>query len=102
MDRPEALNAVSSQQAREITATSAKVADDPAISVAILSSAVPKAFCVGADLKERNSFSDEDLAANGPSRGPRTTASGTCQCPRSPPSTDMPSEAGASWRWHVT
>jgi enoyl-CoA hydratase/carnithine racemase len=66
MDRSEALNAVSSQQAREIAAASAKVADDPAISVVILSSAVPKAFCVGADLKERNSFSDEDLRAQRP------------------------------------
>jgi enoyl-CoA hydratase/carnithine racemase len=44
----------------------AELAEDRDVRVVILSSAVPKAFCVGADLKERNALSDDDLAAQRP------------------------------------
>ena len=37
------------------------MAADPQVRAVLLSSAVPRAFCVGADLKERNAFSDEQL-----------------------------------------
>jgi enoyl-CoA hydratase/carnithine racemase len=66
MDRPEALNAVSTEQAQAIAGACRSVADDPGIRVVVLSSALDKAFCVGADLKERNSFTNEDLAAQRP------------------------------------
>lgn len=66
MDRPEALNAVSTEQARALTAACAELAADPGVSVVILSSALEKAFCVGADLKERSTFTDADLAAQRP------------------------------------
>jgi len=66
MDRPEALNAVSTAQARAITAACAELTADPALSVVIIRSAVERAFCVGADLKERASFSDDDLRAQRP------------------------------------
>lgn len=66
MDRPEALNAISTGQARALTAACAELADDPGLSVVIVSSAVERAFCVGADLKERRDFTDDDLRRQRP------------------------------------
>jgi enoyl-CoA hydratase/carnithine racemase len=60
MDRPEALNAVSTQQARAIAGACTELRRDPEVVVVVVASALRKAFCVGADLKERNGF---DLAA---------------------------------------
>lgn len=61
LDRPEAMNAVSTAMARALTAAAAQVAADPAVRAVVVSSSHPTAFCVGADLKERNGFSDDDL-----------------------------------------
>jgi enoyl-CoA hydratase/carnithine racemase len=66
LDRPAALNAVSTELAVQLRAACASVAGDPGARAVVLSSAVPKAFCVGADLKERNAFSDEQLRAQRP------------------------------------
>jgi enoyl-CoA hydratase/carnithine racemase len=66
MDRPDALNAVNTDQAVAIADACAELAADPTVSVVIISSAVAKAFCVGADLKERNRLSNDDLAAQRP------------------------------------
>jgi enoyl-CoA hydratase/carnithine racemase len=66
MDRPEALNAVDTEQARAIDDACAQLAADPAVRAVVLSSAVTRAFCVGADLKERNRLDDEQLIAQRP------------------------------------
>ncbi|HSU74703.1 MAG TPA: enoyl-CoA hydratase-related protein [Terrabacter sp.] len=66
LDRPEAMNAVSTAMARAITAATAQVAADGSVSCVVLTSSHDKAFCVGADLKERNSFTDADLMAQRP------------------------------------
>ena len=66
MDRPEALNAIDTQQSQEISEACAAIEADGDNRVMILSTAVPKAFCVGADLKERNRLSDDELAAYRP------------------------------------
>jgi enoyl-CoA hydratase/carnithine racemase len=66
MDRPEALNAISTDQARRLTAACREVAADPQVSVLIVSSALERAFCVGADLKERRGFDNDDLAGQRP------------------------------------
>lgn len=66
LDRPEALNAISTAQARAIGSACAELAADDGLSVVILTSSSPKAFCVGADLKERNSFDDAQLAEQRP------------------------------------
>jgi enoyl-CoA hydratase/carnithine racemase len=66
MDRAEALNALSTEQARAIALACAELAGDPALVVVVLSSAVAKAFCVGADLKERGRFSDDEFRAQRP------------------------------------
>jgi enoyl-CoA hydratase/carnithine racemase len=66
MNRPEALNALSTRQARLLIDAYAELADDPQLSVVIITSASNKAFCVGADLKERAGFDDDDLRAQRP------------------------------------
>lgn len=61
LDRPEAMNAISTELARQLAATTGELAADPEVRVVVMTSTQEKAFCVGADLKERNSFSDADL-----------------------------------------
>ena len=67
LERPEARNAISTEVARELTDVCSAVADDEDAWVVVLTAAGDKAFCVGADLKERASFSLDDYHAN---RGP--------------------------------
>lgn len=66
LDRPEAMNAVSTQMAHALGRATKELAEDPTVRSVVVSSTHPKAFCVGADLKERNSFSDEELRAQRP------------------------------------
>ena len=63
LDRPEAMNAVSTQMARDLGAACAELCADQDVRVVLVTSTSPKAFCVGADLKERSSFTDADLLA---------------------------------------
>jgi enoyl-CoA hydratase/carnithine racemase len=63
MDRPEALNALSTDQARRLRDAAWEVAADRQVSVLVLSSALSQAFCVGADLKERGRLDDDQLLA---------------------------------------
>ncbi len=66
LDRAEAHNALSTAMARDIAAATAALAADGDLRAVVLTSASEKAFCVGADLKERNAFSDADLMAQRP------------------------------------
>ncbi|MGW0731239.1 enoyl-CoA hydratase/isomerase family protein [Streptomyces sp. NPDC002851] len=66
LDRPKAMNAVSSDMARSIASACQALGDDPSARVVVLSSSNDRAFCVGADLKERNSLSDAELVAQRP------------------------------------
>jgi enoyl-CoA hydratase/carnithine racemase len=66
LDRPEALNAISTALAEAITAATAELAADRTVRAVVLSSAVAKAFSVGADLKERNRLTDEELQRHRP------------------------------------
>lgn len=61
LDRPGSLNAISTAHARAIAAACAEIADDPTVSAVVVASASPKAFCVGADLKERRAMSIEQM-----------------------------------------
>jgi enoyl-CoA hydratase/carnithine racemase len=61
LDRPGAMNAVSSELAARIADACADLAADRDVRATVLSSTHERAFCVGADLKERNSLSDADL-----------------------------------------
>lgn len=64
LDRPEAMNAISTEFARQITAAMGDLAAEPGVSVVVLASSEPRAFCVGADLKERHGFTTEELLAH--------------------------------------
>ncbi|MBO2462865.1 enoyl-CoA hydratase/isomerase family protein [Actinomadura sp. LCR2-06] len=66
LDRPEALNALSTAMARRLAAVCAEVAADTSVRAVVLSAAGEKAFCVGADLKERNAMSDAEILAQRP------------------------------------
>ena len=66
LDRPEALNAISTAQAEAIAGATAELAADGGLRAVVLSSAVAKAFCVGADLKERNALTDDELRRQRP------------------------------------
>lgn len=66
LDRPEAMNAISTAFAEEIAAATDALAADPTVRAVVLTSSHPRAFCVGADLKERNSFTDADLMRQRP------------------------------------
>ncbi len=66
LDRPEAHNAMSTAMARDVVAAIAALRADPSVRAVVVASSAPKAFCVGADLKERNRFRDADLMAQRP------------------------------------
>lgn len=66
LDRPEALNALSTAMAEELVAACRELADDAAVRAVVVASSSQKAFCVGADLKERNSYGDAELRAQRP------------------------------------
>jgi enoyl-CoA hydratase/carnithine racemase len=66
LDRAEAHNALSTAMAAELARACADVAKDRGVCAVVLSASGEKAFCVGADLKERNGFDDADLMRQRP------------------------------------
>lgn len=64
LNRPEALNAISGAMADELAGMLRSVAMDDDVWVVVLAAAGDKAFCVGADLKERAGFTLEDFHRN--------------------------------------
>ncbi|MCZ7416890.1 MULTISPECIES: enoyl-CoA hydratase/isomerase family protein [unclassified Streptomyces] len=66
LDRPKAMNAVSTEMAASIAAACAALSDDRDVRAVVLTSSNERAFCVGADLKERNRFTDAELGRQRP------------------------------------
>lgn len=64
IERPDALNAISGQVADDLTSAFYEVGSRPDIWVMVLAGAGDKAFCVGADLKERATFTLDDFYTN--------------------------------------
>jgi enoyl-CoA hydratase/carnithine racemase len=62
LDRPAALNALDTAMARRLATVCAELAADPEVRSVVLSAAGRRAFCVGADLKERGRMSDDDFS----------------------------------------
>jgi enoyl-CoA hydratase/carnithine racemase len=62
LSRASARNALTTASVQELAARAGAVRDTGARAV-VLSSAAPEAFCVGADLKERDRFTDADFMA---------------------------------------
>jgi enoyl-CoA hydratase/carnithine racemase len=66
LDRPEAMNAVSTAMAKALGEATAALADDDTVRAVVVSSSHERAFCVGADLKERATLTDDELRAQRP------------------------------------
>jgi enoyl-CoA hydratase/carnithine racemase len=64
LTRPEAMNAISGQMADQIAGALLRAAADPDAWVVVLAADGDKAFCVGADLKERNLLDDAGWQRN--------------------------------------
>jgi enoyl-CoA hydratase/carnithine racemase len=64
LNRPEALNAISRQLAAELLAMCNALADREDVRVVIVTGAGERAFCAGADLKERRMLSPEERTAH--------------------------------------
>ena len=64
LSRPEALNAISSEVADELAGSVLQAAAEPEAWVVVLAAAGDRAFCVGADLKERGQLDDAGWMAN--------------------------------------
>ncbi len=60
-NRPEAMNALSTQMARELLAALEELEQDDDVFAAVLTAEGDRAFCVGADLKERKNMSKEEM-----------------------------------------
>ena len=65
LSRPEAMNALSTAMAGRLATVCADLAADRDVRAIVLAAA-GRAFCVGADLKERAAMSDADLMAQRP------------------------------------
>jgi enoyl-CoA hydratase/carnithine racemase len=66
LDRPDAMNALNTSTLVQLTTHFTEIAADPEVRVVVLSSAAERAFCVGADLKERAAMSDAQILAQRP------------------------------------
>jgi enoyl-CoA hydratase/carnithine racemase len=64
LNRPDALNAVSGEMADLLAGTLLQAAARPEVWVVILAASGSRAFCVGADLKERNRLDDAGWLRN--------------------------------------
>jgi enoyl-CoA hydratase/carnithine racemase len=58
LNRPEALNAISTELATALAEAVEPLATDPRVRAVVLTGAGERAFCVGADLKQRAAFDD--------------------------------------------
>jgi enoyl-CoA hydratase/carnithine racemase len=79
MDRKGAMNAVSTAFAESLAEACAALAADDGVRATVLTSTHERAFCVGADLKERNALSDAELGAQRPRA--RTAYTGVLELP---------------------
>lgn len=63
LSRPDALNAISTQLATELVSATDELRADNSVRAVLLAAEGDRAFCVGADLKERNGMTDEQILA---------------------------------------
>jgi enoyl-CoA hydratase/carnithine racemase len=66
LDRPEAMNALSTVMAARLARVCAEIAADPQVRAVVLAASGERAFCVGADLKERAGMTDAEFLAQRP------------------------------------
>ena len=63
LDRPEVMNALSFDTLGALRDVTARLAADDSVRVVLVTGAGEKAFCAGADLKERKTFTEEQTLA---------------------------------------
>lgn len=63
LNRPAAHNALSKQVNTELVTLAGELGDDPSVRVVVITGAGDKAFCAGADLKERKGVTAEQTGA---------------------------------------
>ena len=61
LNRPDRVNALSRELIQALGNTARMAADDPAVRALVITGAGDKAFCAGADLKERQGLSKDDV-----------------------------------------
>jgi len=66
LERPEAMNALSTAMAARLARVCGQIAADLQVRAVVLAGAGERAFCVGADLKERAAMTDAQLLAQRP------------------------------------
>lgn len=66
LDRPEAMNSLSTAMLTQLTEQLTALRADPAALVVVLSATGQRAFCAGADLKERAAMTDAEIMAQRP------------------------------------
>jgi len=66
LDRPEAMNALNTAMAKRLAQVCAELGPDRGVCAVVLTAAGQRAFCVGADLKERNALTDAQWLAQRP------------------------------------
>ena len=66
LDRAEAMNAINTAMALRLAQACAELATDQQVRAVVLYGTGARAFCVGADLKERNRMSDADFLRQRP------------------------------------
>ena len=66
LNRPEAMNSISSAMAAELTRACAELVAAPEVRVVVFGAAGERAFCAGADLKERAGMTDADIMRQRP------------------------------------
>ena len=64
LDRPDAMNAISGEFADELAGVFLQTAADPKVWAVVLEAEGDRAFCVGADLKERGRLDDRGWLRN--------------------------------------
>jgi len=66
LDWPEAMNALSTVMAARLARVCAEIAADLQVRAVVLAASGERAFCVGADLKERAAMTDAEFLAQRP------------------------------------
>lgn len=64
LNRPDAMNAISREMAAELRDACARLRQEEAVRVVVMAGAGERAFCAGADLKERRGLSADERSAH--------------------------------------
>ena len=87
IQRPEVMNCLSFPTLKRMRKLLFDLKSDLSIRAVLITGAGPKAFCAGADLKERRTMAPEGSISSEPSTSPRASRTGRPCSPPTAPST---------------